>query len=245
MASLKLPDVFDLESHITPSNITNHISRRLLDTPLYLIRAPLPNERIVLPYPRPPGLVDPQEVRSIVFFLKQREFGLPLPFTPFFVEVFEYFGVTPRMLSPNSILFMSCFESICLGWGFAPTACLFVTFFRLVRAKQNFYYFSPRNGLSLLTGYKDSIKGWVENFLVAELKLGSCRSWDVDLRWGEIFPGCNDLPELSLIEQVGLLRLTSVERKYDVEKCMFASNLRDIRDTGIVLCPAILFLLCS
>ena len=245
MASSKLPDVGNLESHITPSNITKYISQRLLDAPLYFIRAPLSNERIVLPYPPPPGLVDPQEGRRIVFFLKQREFGLPFPFTPFFIEVFEYFGVTPRMLSPNSILFMSCFESICLSWGFTPTACLFVTFFRLVRAVQNFYYFSPRSGLSLFTGYKDSIKGWVENFLVAELKLGSARTWEVDLSWGEIFPGCNELPQLSLIEQVGLLRLTSVERKYDVEKCMFASNLRDIRDTGIMPCPTILFLLCS
>ena len=149
------------------------------------------------------------------------------------------------MLSPNSILFMSCFESICRSWGFTPTACLFVTFFHLVRAVQNFYYFSPCSGLSLFTGYKDSIKGWVENFLVAELKLESALSWGVDLSWEDVPPGCNDLPRLSLIEQVGLLRLTSVERKYDVEKCMFVSNLRDIRDTGIVPCSAILFLLCK
>ena len=244
MAISELPDVVNLESHITPANITKYLSRRFLDTPLYLIRAPHPNERIVLPYPPPPGLVDPQEYRSIVFFLKQKEFGLPLPFTPFFVEVFDYFGVTPRMLSPNSILFMSCFESVCLGWGFAPTACLFVTFFRLVKAVQNFYYFSPRRGLSLLTGYKDSIKGWVENFLVAELKLGTDRSWEVDLRWGEIDPGSNDLPNLSIVEQVGLLRLTSVDRKYDVEKCLYVSNRRDVRSMGIALCPVMWFLLC-
>ena len=74
------------------------------------------------------------------------------------------------MLSPNSILFMCSFESICLSWGFAPTACLFVTFFRLVRASQCFYYFAPRDGLSIFTGYKDSIKGWVEGFVVVELK---------------------------------------------------------------------------
>ena len=80
---------------------------------------------------------------------------------------------------------------------------------------------------------------------MAELKLESALSWEVDLSWEDVPPGCNDLPRLSLIEQVGLLRLTSVERKYDVEKCMFVSNLRDIRDTGIVPCPAILFLLCK
>ena len=198
MEGSKLPDVANLESHITPSSITKYISRGYLDTPLYLIRAPLRNERIVLPNPSPPGLIDPQRGRCIVFFLKQRDFGLTFPFTPFFIEVFQYFGITPRMLSPNSILFMCCFESICLSWGFTPTACLFATFFRLVRSVQNFYYFSPRSGLSLFTGYKDSIKGWVENFLVAELKKDTDLSWGVRLGWEDISLGCNDLPQLSL-----------------------------------------------
>ncbi|XP_043805076.1 uncharacterized protein LOC122721401 [Manihot esculenta] len=241
MEGSKLPDVSNLESNITPSTITKYISRRYLDTPLYYIRAPLQNERIVLPNPSPSGLIDPQKGRSLVFFLKQRDFSMTFPFTPFFIEVFQYFGITPRMLSPNSILFMSCFESICLSWGFTPTACLFVTFFCLVRAIQNFYYFALRGGLSLFKGYKDSIKGWVESFLVAELRKETDLSWGVGLDWEDVPLGCNDLPQLSLTEQVGYLRLTSVDKKYDVGKCMFVSNLRDIRDTGIVLCPAVLF----
>ncbi|XP_021629665.1 uncharacterized abhydrolase domain-containing protein DDB_G0269086-like [Manihot esculenta] len=164
MEGPKLLEIFNLESCVTPSTLTNFFSQKYLDTPLYHIRAPYRNERIVLPDPPPSGLIDPQKDLSIVFFVKQRDYGLTFPFTPFFIEVFQYFGITPRMLSPNSILFMCSFESICLSWGLTPTVRLFVTFFCLV--------------------------------------------------------------------SVGFLRLTSVDKKYDVEKCMFASNLRDIQDAA-------------
>ena len=182
---------------------------------------------------------------SLIFFVKQREYGLSFPFSPFFIEVFRYFEITPRMLTPNSILFMSSFESVCLSWGFTPTVHLFVSFFRLVKASQKFYYFAPRGGLSIFTGYKDSIKGWVEGFLVVELKKQTGLAWELDLPWEDVSLGCNDLPQLSLTEQVGYLRLTSVDKKYDVEKCMFACNLRDIQDAGIVPCPAVLPVLCD
>lgn len=159
MDSPKLPDVLRVESDVTPSSLKNFFSREYLDTPLFRIRAPYPNERIVLPDPPPSGLIDPQKDLSLVFFAKQREYGLTFPFSPFFTEVFRYFRITPRMLVPNSILFMSSFESVCLSWGFTPTVHLFVSFFRLVRESQGFYYFSPRGGLSIFSDHKDSIKG--------------------------------------------------------------------------------------
>lgn len=73
------------------------------------------------------------------------------------------------MLMPNSILFISCFESICLCWGFAPSIDLFLTFF-YIRSTNGFSYFGPRVRLSIFTGYKDSIKSWIENYTIVELK---------------------------------------------------------------------------
>ncbi|XP_043808344.1 uncharacterized protein LOC122722225 [Manihot esculenta] len=75
---------------------------------------------------------------------------------------------------------MCSFESVCRSWGFTPTAILFVTFFRLVRAIQCFYYFASRGGLSIFTGYKDFIKGWVEGFVVVELKKDSASEVKMD-----------------------------------------------------------------
>ncbi|XP_021609057.1 uncharacterized protein LOC110612586 [Manihot esculenta] len=75
MDSSSLPDVVNQESSITPSIIRNFISREYLDTPLYHIRAPYRNKRIVLPDPSPPGLIDPQRDVSLVFFIKQREYA--------------------------------------------------------------------------------------------------------------------------------------------------------------------------
>lgn len=34
------------------------------------------------------------------------------------------------------------------------------------------------------TGYKDSIKSWIKQFTVDELKESSRVEWDVDLSWG-------------------------------------------------------------
>lgn len=147
------------------------------------------------------------------------------------------------MLVPNSILFMSSFESVCLSRGITPTVPLFVSFFRLVRASHCFYYFSPRGGLSIFSGHKDSIKGWMEGFVVVELRKESGLVWDLELSWEEVALNCNDPPQLSLTEQVGFVWLTSIEKKYDVEKCMFVSNLHDISEAGILLHSVVLFCL--
>lgn len=89
--------------------------------------------------------------------------------------------------------------------------------------------------MSIFSGYKDSIKGLVEGFTVVELKECSGITWDVDLSWRDVPLGCNDLPRLPLVDQICLLQLTSISRKYDVEKCMFVSNLRDYQEAGICL----------
>lgn len=64
-------------------------------------------------YPPPTDLEDAQQEKKLVFFLKQFECGLSLPLSRFFVEVFQFYGVSPRVLTPNSILFMYAFEAIC------------------------------------------------------------------------------------------------------------------------------------
>ncbi|XP_043817308.1 uncharacterized protein LOC122724979 [Manihot esculenta] len=79
MDSQKLPDVINQESSITPSTLKNFFSRKYLDTPLFHIRALFRNERIVLPDPPPSGLIDPQRDRSLVFFVKQREYASQVP----------------------------------------------------------------------------------------------------------------------------------------------------------------------
>lgn len=118
-----------------------------LDITLFHLRTSYRNGRIVLPNPHPSGLIDPQKDVSLVFFIKQKEYGLSFPFSPFFNEVFRYFEITPRILTPNAILFMSSFESVYLSRDFVPTVRLFISFFRLVKASQKFYYFAPRGGL--------------------------------------------------------------------------------------------------
>lgn len=90
------------------------------------------NERIALSDSPNRDLVDAQHSRNLVFFLKQYKFGMAFPFTSFFIEVFQYYRVTPRMLTPDSILFIGFFESICLCWSFAPSSDLFLIFLRLV-----------------------------------------------------------------------------------------------------------------
>lgn len=42
-------------------------------------------------------------------------------------------------------------------------------------------------------GYKDLIKGWVENFIVVELKESLRIIWDIDLLWGEVPQDYNSL----------------------------------------------------
>ncbi|XP_043811063.1 uncharacterized protein LOC122723326 [Manihot esculenta] len=146
----KLPEVFNLESYITPSTITKLISLRYLDTPLYLIRAPH------LFRDNPPDAVPKFYLVHVFLRIHLPELGL------------YAHGASVRDLFPS----------------------------------------------------------------FSELKKESGRSWGVELDWEDVSLGCNDLPQLSLTEQVGYLRLTSVDKKYDVEKCMFACNFRDIQDAA-------------
>lgn len=52
---------------------------------------------------------------------------------------------------------------------------------------------------------------------------------------GEISQGYNDFTRLILVDQVCLLRMTSVLKKYNVKKCIFISNLRDCQKTDIII----------
>ncbi|XP_021629338.1 uncharacterized protein LOC110627364 [Manihot esculenta] len=230
MATIGIPNIVGLRSTVTPSTLSNFFSVEYIDTSI--CRIPLYNERIVLLVPPSMGLIDPQQGHSLIFYVKQCDFGLTFPFSPFFIEVFRHFGVTPHMLSPNFILFMCSFESIGLSWGLVPSVTLFFTFFCLVQANHGFYYFAPQGGLSIFMGYKDSIKGQAKAFVVVELKEGFRIDWDVDLSWREVLQGCNDLPQLPLVDQICLLQLTSVQRKYDVKKCTFMSSLRDCQEAA-------------
>lgn len=147
------------------------------------------------------------------------------------------------MLTLNSIIFMCCFESIYLYWGFASYVDLFSTFFNLVRSIDGFYYFGPQVGLSIFTDYKNSIKGWIEHFAIIELKESSRVEWDINLSWGDIPQGCNEFSRLNLIVHICLLRLTSIGKKYDVKKCLFMSSLKDCHQ-AILLSFSLAFPFC-
>lgn len=91
-------------------------------------------------------------------------------FSIFFVEVFQFYWVSPRMLTPNSILFMRTFEVEYWGWSFRLSVNLFRSLFRILRSNNGFWNFSGCIGLSIFTGHKDSIRHWVESFAVICLR---------------------------------------------------------------------------
>lgn len=88
--------------------------------------------------PPPTGLEDAQNGKKLVFFLKQFKNGLSFPFSHFFTRVFRFYGVSPRMLTPKSIMFMRAFEAICWGWGFRLSVSLFRSFFRITKSNNGF-----------------------------------------------------------------------------------------------------------
>lgn len=88
MAAVRIPIVVALRFIVTSTTLTNFFSPDYLDTSVYSIRAPYHNERIVLPVPSPADFMDPERDHSLIFYVKQRDFGLTSPFSPFFIEVF-------------------------------------------------------------------------------------------------------------------------------------------------------------
>lgn len=113
---------------------------------------------------------------------------------------FLYFKVIPRMLTPNSILFISAFEAMCQGWGFAHSLVLFRTFFKIFKANNDFLCFCGKTSLIIFISHKDSIKHWVEHFAIVRAK-GNFE-WGLDLRWGVIDTFWNSSPFLYEWEQL-------------------------------------------
>lgn len=61
MASTRILEVGGVASSITPSSFFHYFYHDLADTSIFRIRAPLPNESIVLPNPPLMGLIDAQQ----------------------------------------------------------------------------------------------------------------------------------------------------------------------------------------
>lgn len=78
----------DLISFIISSSLLQHFSCDLINIEIFRIRALLNNEWIVFPNPSPRRLIDTQQGRNLVFFIKQHAFGLTFSFTSFFIEIF-------------------------------------------------------------------------------------------------------------------------------------------------------------
>lgn len=125
------------------------------------------------------------------------------------------------MLIPNSILFMSAFEVMYQGWGFALSVELFRSFFKLFKANNSFLSFCSRSGLIIFTGHKNSIKHRVEYFIIVGAKGNFDWGLDLELR----MRGCwLFLQYFSLFffkwEKLYFARITSLPDKYDVFKCL-------------------------
>src|SRR3954471_15891516 len=85
--------------------------------------------------PAPPGGVIPSpQAREKVYLKAQLVRGVSLPISHFFLSVLNHYKVQPHNLSPNSILVLSNFATLCEGYlGIRPRLDLFVYFFTIKR----------------------------------------------------------------------------------------------------------------
>src|SRR4051812_39509971 len=83
----------------------------------------------------PAGEVTPSPQAGEKVYLKdQLVRGVSLPISHFFLSVLNHFKVQPHNLSPNSILVLSNFVTLCEGYlGIRPRLDLFVYFFTVKR----------------------------------------------------------------------------------------------------------------
>lgn len=166
MAPLPFPRVEKIVSRITPISFRKTFPRSFLSTKTYYIRALNLNEQIALFFPPSswPNGCPTQDETCLLF-----EIYWLWPFFTFsrFVHsIFKFYKVTPWMLITNLILFMSAFEEICRGWGFTPSLNLFRAFFKILKDNNRFLNFCYRNGLTIFSSHKDSIKHWVKSFAI-------------------------------------------------------------------------------
>lgn len=173
-------------------------------------------EQIVLFSSSPPaGLADAQNQKKLVCFLKQFEYGLSFSLFHFFIG---FYKVSPRMPTPNSILFMRAFKAVCWGQGFRPSVSLFSSFLRITKSNNGFKIFSGRMGLSFFVDHKDSIYHQIESFTIVRLR--GEHEWGFDIAQSDVDPFCNAFPHLLEWEQLYYAWLASLPFKYDIFKCL-------------------------
>lgn len=219
MAPVLYPWVEKIVSRVTPTSLLEFFSRAFFSMETHYIHALNSNERITLfSFTPPPDPVDAQSERKLVFCLKQIDCGLSFPFSGFVHSIFRFFQVMPRTLTPNSILFMSAFETMCRSWGFAPFLGLIRAFLKIVKANNGFLSFCSRYGLSIFTGHKRLHQKLDGAFCYSrsqeELRLG----FRAKMRGRWTF--YNSFPFLSEWEQLYFTRITFLPFKYDVFKCL-------------------------
>lgn len=111
---LSFPWVEKIVSRVTPSSLSEAIPQFFLSIETHYIRTLNFNEQIPLfSFPPPYDLVDAQFERRLVFYLKQVNYGISFSFFGVFHSILKSFKVTPRMLTLDSILFMSAFKVMC------------------------------------------------------------------------------------------------------------------------------------
>ena len=122
---------------------------------------------VVLPY-KLERLYTPSDGYMIVSdtYLK---FGVRFPLHPFFVEVFEYFGLTLFQITPNGWTHMIGLFDLFAKHGMGPpTATKFAWFYSVkgIKNDEGFYYFAKRSakGLQAITKIKESLGPWKESY---------------------------------------------------------------------------------
>lgn len=128
-------------------------------------------------------------------------------------------------------MFMSAFEVMCWGWGFAPSLSLFRACFKILKANNGFLNFCGRNGLAIYIGHKDCIKHWVDSFAIVGAKRNF--DWGLELGWSIVDTFCNAFPFLSEWEQLYFIRIFSFHFKYDAFKCLDILPEEDCYAVGI------------
>lgn len=107
--------------------------------------------------------------------------------------------------------------------------------------------FCGKNGMAIFTSHNDSIKQWIDSFVVVKAK-GSF-DWGLELGWGTMNTFCNAFPSLFEWKQLYFSRISSFPFKCDVFKCLDIHLGRDVMllvfNYTFVAASPLIFLLCA
>lgn len=119
----------------------------------------------------------------IAFYLENLRSGLRFPIPEFLRNIFDYYRICPAQLAPNSVRILITFALLCRLIQATPRLSLFRPFFMLRPHPKadGWWYFTPRKGLSFITGLPSSIHDWKTQFFF----VSPPTSWGFPSVWGE------------------------------------------------------------